>query len=202
MKKSFIHLLLSIASMSLCISLGATEIGSVNMDRVAADYVAYQDALKKVEGAATTAQEEIDAFKAKLGLDSVEDKVQELQQTAQNPATSDIARQAAEDEARKLLSDNQAKIAQLNAFGNQMQEQNQQNRNKILNPFQLKIREAIIEVAKDKDYDLIVPIIPQKISIPLDDGKTEDYSVFTGNTLYASDSIEITDSVIAVLNAE
>lgn len=166
------------------------------------DYVDYQSALKRVEGAAQTAQEEVDAFKVKLGLDVVEAQVQELQQTAQNPATADLARQNAEQEAQKLINDNQAKIQQLNAYGTQLQQQNQQNRNLILNPFQLKIREAVIEVAKDKGFDLIVPIAPQKINVPVGDDEVEEYNVFMGNILYASDSIEVTDSVIAVLNAD
>jgi hypothetical protein len=64
------------------------------------------------------------------------------------------------------------------------------------------MREAIIEVAKDKGFDLIVPIAPQKINVPAGDDKVDEYNVFMGNILYASDSIEITDSVIAVLNAD
>jgi Skp family chaperone for outer membrane proteins len=180
----------------------ASSIGTVNMERLMEDYVSYQAALKKVEGAAKTAQEEIDAFKAKLGLDAVEVKVQELQETAQNPATADIARQTAEAEAQKLISENQASIQQLNAYGSQLQQQNDQNRNRILNPFQLKIREAVINVAKDKGYDLVVPIAPKKVTVPSDAGEDEEYSIFMGNILYADDSLEITDSVIALLNAE
>jgi Skp family chaperone for outer membrane proteins len=179
-----------------------SRVGTVNMERLMNDYVDYQSAVKRVEGAAQSAQEEVDAFKAKLGLDAIEAQVQELQQTAQNPATADLARQNAEAEAQKLINDNQAKIQQLNAYGNQLQQQNQQNRNLILNPFQLKMREAIIEVAKDKGFDLIVPIAPQKINVPAGDDKVDEYNVFMGNILYASDSIEITDSVIAVLNAD
>ena len=90
----------------------------------------------------------------------------------------------------------------MNAYGTQLQQQNQQNRNRILNPYQLKMREAIIEVAKDKGFDLVVPIAPQKVTVPVDEETTEEYNVFMGNILYASDNIEITDSVIAVLNAE
>lgn len=180
----------------------ASSIGTVNMERLMEDYVSYQVALKKVEGAAKTAQEEIDAFKAKLGLDEVEVKVQELQETAQNPATADMARQNAQAEAQKLIADNQASIQQLNAYGAQLQQQNDQNRNNILNPFQLKIREAIIDVAKDKGYDLIVPIAPRKVTVPSDAGKEVEYSIFMGDILYAGDSLEITDSVIALLNAE
>jgi Skp family chaperone for outer membrane proteins len=202
MKKIIAFALVAIIAASTNFAQEASRVGTVNMERLMKDYVDYQSALKRVEGAAQSAQEEVDAFKAKLGLDAVETKVQELQQTAQNPATADMARQAAETEAQQLIADNQAKIQQLNAFGTQLQQKNQQNRNVILNPFQLKMREAIIEVAKDKNFDLVVPINPQKISVPLGDDETQEYNVFMGNVLFADDSIEITDSVIAVLNAE
>jgi Skp family chaperone for outer membrane proteins len=72
-----------------------------------------------------------------------------------------------------------------------------------LNPYQLKIREAVINVAKDKGYDLVVPIAPKKVTVPSDTGEDKEYAVFMGNNiLYAGDSLEITDSVIALLNAE
>lgn len=201
MKKTLLLVLATLMVAGSNFAQEASRVGTVNMERLMNDYVEYQSAVKRVEGAAQTAQEEVDAFKAKLGLDEVETKVQELQQTAQNPATADIARQNAESEAQKLINENQAKIQQLNAYGTQLQQQNQQNRNRILNPYQLKIRAAIIEVAKDKGFDLVVPIVPQTISVPVGE-ESEEYNVFMGNTLYASDSIEITDSVIAVLNAE
>lgn len=202
MKKTIVLALVTLMAAGFSFAQEASRVGTVNMERLMNDYVDYQSALKRVEGAAQTAQEEVDAFKAKLGLDEVEAKVQELQQTAQNPATADIARQNAESEAQKLINENQAKIQQLNAYGTQLQQQNQQNRNRILNPYQLKMREAIIEVAKDKGFDLVVPIAPQKVTVPVDEETSEEYNVFMGNILYASDNIEITDSVIAVLNAE
>ena len=202
MKKTIVLALVTLMAAGFSFAQEASRVGTVNMERLMNDYVDYQSALKRVEGAAQTAQEEVDAFKAKLGLDEVEAKVQELQQTAQNPATADIARQNAESEAQKLINENQAKIQQLNAYGTQLQQQNQQNRNRILNPYQLKMREAIIEVAKDKGFDLVVPIAPQKVTVPVDEDTNEEYNVFMGNILYASDNIEITDSVIAVLNAE
>ena len=202
MKKTIVLALVTLMAAGFSFAQEASRVGTVNMERLMNDYVDYQSAVKRVEGAAQTAQEEVDAFKAKLGLDEVEAKVQELQQTAQNPATADIARQNAESEAQKLINENQAKIQQLNAYGTQLQQQNQQNRNRILNPYQLKMREAIIEVAKDKGFDLVVPIAPQKVTVPVDEETTEEYNVFMGNILYASDNIEITDSVIAVLNAE
>lgn len=202
MKKLITYALVTLMAASFSFAQEPSRVGTVNMERLMNDYVDYQSAVKRVEGAAQSAQEEVDAFKAKLGLDAIEAQVQELQQTAQNPATADLARQNAEAEAQKLINDNQAKIQQLNAYGNQLQQQNQQNRNLILNPFQLKMREAIIEVAKDKGFDLIVPIAPQKINVPAGDDKVDEYNVFMGNILYASDSIEITDSVIAVLNAD
>lgn len=202
MKKTIVLALVTLMAAGFSFAQEASRVGTVNMERLMNDYVDYQSAVKRVEGAAQTAQEEVDAFKVKLGLDAVEAKVQELQQTAQNPATADIARQNAESEAQTLINENQAKIQQLNAFGTQLQQQNQQNRDRILNPFRLKMREAIIEVAKDKGFDLVVPIAPQKVSVRVDEETTEEYNVFMGNILYASDNIEITDSVIAVLNAE
>ena len=123
------------------------------------DYVDYQSALKRVEGAAQTAQEEVDAFKAKLGLDEVEAKVQELQQTAQNPATADIARQNAENEAQKLINENQAKIQQLNAYGTQLQQQNQLYQIYLVNIRARVVLLLILKEAKLVGFKLIVMLL-------------------------------------------
>ncbi|CAI8269090.1 MAG: Uncharacterised protein [Opitutia bacterium UBA7350] len=203
MKKIIAIALVTLITAGFSFAQEASRVGSVNMERLANDYVDFQSALKRVEGANETAAEEVGSLQTKLGLDVVEARIQELQQIIQNPATADTAKQSSQTEIQGLIAENQEKIQQLNSYGADLQQQIEQNRIRIIRPYQLKMRQAIIEVAKDKGFDLIVPILPQKVTVPTGEGQeTEEYSVFAGNILYATDSIEITDSVIAVLNAD
>ena len=83
MKKIIAIALVSLITAGFSFAQEASRVGTVNLARVANDYIAYQSALKRVEGAAETAAEEVDALQTKLGLDDVEAKIQELQQTIQ-----------------------------------------------------------------------------------------------------------------------
>ena len=105
---------------------------------------AYQTALERVEGTEQTAQEEVEAFKEKLGLSEVEGKVQELQQKSQNPAIADEERKLAMEEAQSLINQNEAKIQQLSAFGQQLQQRMQQARTVRLVLLNLKLGRRLI----------------------------------------------------------
>ena len=180
----------------------AAVIATVNMDLVLGGYDAYQTALERVEGSEQTAQEEVEAFKEKLGLLEVEGKVQELQQKSQNPAIADEERKSAMEEAQSLINQNEAKIQQLSAFGQQLQQRVQQARTRALSPYEFIAREAVNTVANDKSVDLVLPIVPRQINTQDEDGTETQYSLLAGQVMYASDALEITDAVIAVLNAE
>ena len=202
MKKLISVFLASLFAVSGSFAQKAAVTGTVNMERLMNDYVAYQTAVTRVEGSEQTAKEEVEKLKDKLGLVELESRVQDLRQKASNPAIADEERKSAEVEVQQLLKDNQAKIQQLNAFGQQLQKKNQQARQTALAPFQLKAREAIVAVAKDKAIDLVVPIIPRELKLKDAAGVETEYNFFDGQIFYADDALEITDAVIAVLNAQ
>ncbi|MGB0263826.1 MAG: OmpH family outer membrane protein [Opitutales bacterium] len=202
MKKLSSLILIATLSVGSLFAQKAAVVGTVNMERVLADYAAYQSALERIAGAEQTAQEEIDSFKQKLGLDVVESQIQELQQKSLNPAIADAERQAAAEEAKDLIAANEAKIRQLNDFGQQLQDKTQQARQSALNPYEYKARDAVNSVAKDKNIDLVFPIIPRDVKVQEDDGSETEYSFYAGQVMFASDALEITDAVIAILNAE
>ena len=87
MKKLISLIFVTILSAGSIFAQKAAVIATVNMDLVLGGYDAYQTALERVEGSEQTAQEEVEAFKEKLGLLEVEGKVQELQQKSQNPVS-------------------------------------------------------------------------------------------------------------------
>ena len=202
MKKLISLIFVTILSAGSIFAQKAALVATVNMDLVLGGYVAYQTALERVEGTEQTAQEEVEAFKEKLGLLEVEGKVQELQQKSQNPAIADEERKLAMEEAQSLINQNEAKIQQLSAFGQQLQQRMQQARTRALSPFEFKAREAVNTVANDKSVDLVLPIVPRQINTQGEDGTETQYSLLAGQVMYASDALEITDAVIAVLNAE
>ncbi len=202
MKKFIPVCILCFFAFSVLTAQKAPIVGTVNFQRLLNDYVAYQVALKQMEDAEQVARKEVEKLKKKLGLVEVELRIEQLSQKASNPAIADEERKAAEAEGQQLLKENTAKIQQFSAFGRQLQQKNERARLRELNPFQLKAREAVIAVAKDKGIEMVVPIVPRELKVQDAIGAETTYSVFDGQILYASDNLEITGAVIAVLNAQ
>lgn len=202
MKKFITLLLLSAIATCGLFAQKTPTVGAINMERLLQEYVDYQTAFQRVKGAEESAKEYLEDKKKELGLDTVEEDLKALQLEAQNPAASDEARQTAKTKAEQLFKDNQAKIQSIQAMTRQIQQTNSQSSQRELTPYQLKARAAIIQVAKDKSIDLVVQIVPRNVNIKAEDGTETEYSFFDSPVvLYASEQLEITDAVLAVLNS-
>lgn len=185
---------------SLVVATGAfaqkePSVGAINMQRLLAGFNAYQSALEKYEGAISPAEEELANLQKKL--QEMQSNGQALEVKKDNPALSDKARKEAQASFETLSAEFRSLGAQFQAFQNQTQQLRNKSRQEFLLPLELKARETIVTVAEDKDVDLVLEISP--IDVKEDEETT--YSVFRGTVLYASESMDLTDSVIAVLNA-
>ena len=127
----------------------------------------------------------------------MQSKGQELEVKKDNPALSEKARKEAQESFESLSVEFRTTGAQFQAFQNQTQQLRNKSRQEFLLPLELKARETIVTVAEDKGIDLVLEISP--IDVKEDEETT--YSVYRGTVLYASESLDLTDSVIAVLNA-
>ena len=194
MKKlgSTLFAFLLIAS-SLC-AQKTPVVGAVNMERLLAGYTDYQTALEKYRGAIAPAEEELGNAQEKL--QEMQEKGKELEAKKDNPALSDEAKAEAEAEYNALASQFQQMGKQFQAFQAQTQQLRNKSRQQYLLPLELKARESVVTVAEDKGVDFVVEIAP--VDVKQDEEKT--FSVFRGAVLYASEDLDLTDSVIAVLN--
>lgn len=194
MKTTLIAVLASLVAISGAFAQKEPTMGAVNMQRLLAGYTAYQSALEKYEGAISPAEEELANLQKKL--QEMQTKGQELEVKKDNPALSNDARKEAQAEFDSLSEEFRSTGAQFQAFQTQTQQLRNKSRQEFLLPLELKARETVVTVAEDKDVDIVFEIAP--VSVKEDDEKT--FNVFRGTVLYASESLDLTDSVIAVLN--
>ena len=187
-----------IASLLVATSVFAQKtpvVGAVNMQRLLAGYTNYQTALEKYRGSIAQAEEELGTAQQKL--QEMQEQGKELETKKDNPALSEEAKAEAEAEYNALAGQFQAMGKQFQAFQAQTQQLRNKSRQQHLLPLELKAREAVVTVAKDKGVDFVVEIAP--VEVKQDEETT--FNVFRGTVLYASEDLELTDSVIAVLNA-
>jgi len=104
----------------------------------------------------------------------------EIETKANNPAASEDARAEAVAALPALQAKLQEAQANLNQFRQQAQTLAQQGQEEQLAPLQARAVEAVKAVAEDKGIDLVFP---------------------KNNLIYTSDSLEISDAVIAFLNS-
>ena len=104
----------------------------------------------------------------------------EAEAKVKNPALGDEAKAEVQIEIAGLKTQLQAAQVELQQFRQQAQQLAQQGQQEELAPLQAKAVEAVKQVAQDKGIDLVVPI---------------------NTVVFASDDLEISDAVIAVLNA-
>lgn len=173
----------------------AGSIGAVNMQRLLAGYTEYQTALEKYKGAIAPAEEELAT--AQEQLQAMQEQGKELETKKANPALTEDAKAAAEKEYQELAIKFQNAGRQFQAFQAQAQQLRNQSRQQFLLPLELKARETVAVVAKDKGVEVVFEIAP--VEVKQDEETT--FNVYRGTVLYASESLDITDSVIAVLNA-
>ncbi|MGB0257798.1 MAG: OmpH family outer membrane protein, partial [Coraliomargarita sp.] len=115
-----------------------------------------------------------------------------------NPALSEDAIATAKEELAKLTAEFRARGAQFQQFQQQAQVLRNQSRQKILLPLELKARQACMTVAKDKGIDLLL----ESSEVTVKESEESSFTVFRGTVIYASESVDVTDAVIALLNAE
>jgi outer membrane protein len=172
---------LFLASLFCAVGLFAQKtpiVATVNVQRILNDYTAFQTAVEKVKGSVAPVEEEMKKMQA--NLEAIMTKGREAEAKAKNPALGDEAKAEARAEIAGLQVEMQAAQIELNQFRQQAQQLAQQGQQQELAPLQQKAVEAVKQVAQDKGIDLVVPI---------------------NAVVYASDDLEISDAVIAVLNA-
>ncbi len=153
-------------------------VATVNIQRVLADYTEFQSAVEKVRGSVAPVEEEIGKMQERM--QQIVEKGREAEANSNNPALDAESRAAAEAEVEKLqeqLNEENRKLQQFRAQAQGLAERGQQEE---LAPLQQKALETIRQVAQDKGATLVLPL---------------------NQVAYADDSMEITDAVIAVLNA-
>lgn len=170
-----------IASLLIASGLFAQKspiVGVVDVERVLGDYTAFQAALEKVRGSVAHVEEEIQKMQASIEKIVTDGRAAETK--AKNPAASDEARAEAQAEVTALQQQLQEAQQQFQQFRQQAQALAQRGQQEELAPLQETAIEAVKTVAADKGIDLVLP----KKSL-----------------IFSSDSLEISDAVIAVLNA-
>lgn len=194
MKKIALTFLASIFAISSLVA--QSTLGSVDMPKLLNGYEAYQSAKEKYQGAIAPAEEELKNAQVLLG--EMRDKGQELEAKVANPALSEDAIAAAKEELAQLTLEFRQKGAQFQQFQQQAQVLRNQSRQKILLPLELKARQACMTVAKDKGIDLLV----ESSEVTVKESEESSFTVFRGTVIFASEDIDVTDAVIALLNAE
>lgn len=172
---------LILASLFIATGLFAQKtpvVATVDVQRVLNDYTAFQAAVEKVKGSVAPVEEEMK--KMQEGLQAIITEGQAAEAMAKNPAASEEAKAEAQVKVAELQGKLQAEQAKLQQFRQQAQQLAQQGQQTELAPLQEKALAAVKTVAADKGIDLVVP---------------------KNTVIYADDSLEISDAVIAVLNA-
>jgi len=157
----------------------APVIGVVDVQRVLNDYTAFQSAVEKVRGSVAPVEEEM--RKMQDNIQQIIAEGREAETMASNPAASEEAIANANAKVSQLQAQLQAEQLKLNQFRQQAQQLAQQGQQQDLAPLQENAVEAVKTVAADKGIDLVVA---------------------KNTVIFADDSLEITDAVIAVLNAQ
>ncbi|MFU8847276.1 MAG: OmpH family outer membrane protein [Opitutales bacterium] len=157
----------------------APVVGTVDVQRVLNDYTVFQTAVEKIRGSVAPVEEEIQKMQANIQQIITEGR--EAETMTKNPAASDAAVAEAQARVAQLQQQLQQEQTKLNQFRQQAQQLAQKGQQEELAPLQEKAVEAVATVAKDKGIDLVVA---------------------KNNVIFAADSLEITDAVIAILNAE
>ena len=152
---------------------------TVNVQQVLNEYTAFQTAVQKIRGSVAPVEEEIK--KMQDNIQQIITEGREAETMASNPAASESAIADAQSKVANLQRQLQEENMKLQQFRQQAQQLAQKGQQEDLAPLQEKAVEAVSQVAKDKGIDLVLA---------------------KKNVIFAADSLDITEAVIAVLNAE
>jgi Skp family chaperone for outer membrane proteins len=178
MKKLTTILLISLITGAGLFAQKTPVMATVNVQRVLNEYSAFQAAVEKVRGSVAPAEQEMQKMR-----DSIQQIVtdgRDAETKMKNPALGDEAREEATQAVevlRQKLAQEQQRMEQFRQQAQQLAQQGQQTE---LEPLQAKAIEAVKTVAKDKGIDMVVPL---------------------NTVIFADDSMEISDAVIALLNS-
>jgi len=178
MKKITTILLTSLIATAGLIAQKTPIVGTVDVQRVLNDYTAFQAAVEKVRGSVAPAEQEMQ--KMRESIQSIVAEGREAETKARNPALGEEARSEAEQKVAELQQKLQVEQQRMQQFQQQAQQLAQQGQQQELAPLQAKAIEAVKTVAQDKGIDLVLPL---------------------NAVIYADDSLEISDAVIALLNS-
>ncbi|MGJ8652616.1 MAG: OmpH family outer membrane protein [Opitutaceae bacterium] len=153
-------------------------VATVDVQRVLNDFTAFQTAVEKVKGSVAPAEEELKILQAKI--QEIVGKGREAEAMAANPAASEDAKAEAKATVAGLQGELQAAQQKAQQFQQQAQALAKKGQQDELAPLQEQAMEAVKAVASDKGIDLVLA---------------------KNAVMFANDSLEITDAVIAVLNA-
>lgn len=176
--------LVTIITATLVITAGlvaqkAPVVGTVDVQRVLNDYTVFQSAVEKIRGSVAPVEDEI--RKMQENIQQIITAGREAETMAKNPAASDSAKADAQAKVNELQQQLQQEQMKMNQFRQQAQQLAQKGQKEELAPLQEKAVEAVSTVAKDKGIDLVLA---------------------KNNVIFSDDSLEITDAVIAILNAQ
>jgi len=179
MKKLTTLFLASIFAATGLFAQKTAVVATVNVERVLNDYTEFKSAVDKIKGSVAPAQEEIK--KIEDNIRGIVEKGQAAEAKVNNPALGEEAREEAQSEVAELRQQLQQEQAKLQQFRQQAQAEAQKGQQEELQPLQEKAIAAVQQVAKDKGVDLVVA---------------------SNNVVFADESLDISDAVIALLNAE
>ncbi|PXA04710.1 hypothetical protein DDZ13_05940 [Coraliomargarita sinensis] len=179
MKKLVTIITASVIFAAALVAQKTPVVGTVDVQRVLNDYTEFQTAVEKIRGSVAPVEEEIK--KMQENIQQIITEGREAETMAKNPAASESAVSDAQTKVAELQQKLQQEQVKLQQFRQQAQQLAQKGQQEDLAPLQEKAVEAVSVVAKDKGIDLVVA---------------------KNNVIFADDSLEITDAVIAVLNAQ
>lgn len=179
MKKIITILTFSIFAAAGLLAQKTPVVGTVDVQRVLSDYNEFQSAVEKVRGSVAPVEEEMQ--KMQQSIQDILGKGREAELKRDNPASSESAKTEAEIEIAQYQEQLREEQTRLQQFRQQAQQLAQQGQQEELAPLQEKAVEAVATVANDNGIDLVIA---------------------KNSVIFASDELEITDSVIALLNSQ
>ena len=159
------------------ISVHAEKIATVDVQKVLAEYVEFNQAVEKVRASVAPIEEEIGRMQEEIT--NIIAEAREADATSNNPALEESARDEARSKIIELQGVLQNKQTQLQQFSQQAQELAQNGQQADLAPLQDKALEIVKELSKKEGIQVVLA----KASV-----------------VFADEDLDISDKVIAELN--
>jgi len=153
-------------------------IATVDIQRVLNEYNAYNAAVDNIKSSVAPVEEEMQKMQDNVQV--IVTKGRELEAEIENPSLDEERKLEAEAEIAELRIQLQAAQIEMQQFRQQAQQLAQQGQIDDLAPLQQEAVDAVEQVAEDKGIDVVLPL---------------------NSILFSAEELEITDAVIAILNA-